>query len=332
VNAYLLEGVRFAYRDRTALDIPSLAVPAREITALRGPNGSGKSTLLHLLAFLQAPQSGRVLLFGEEALPERLRSFRRRVGILLQSPYLFHATVATNLELGFKARGTPRSRRRVLALAVLERLGLTGLEDRRAQKLSGGEAQRVALARLLILQPEVLLLDEPTNHLDPESAARIEETVVALNREQGVTVVLASHDRGLAQRLGAKVWQLEDGRVSEAEIENVFYGSPVPGSPGLFATAGIQLAVQPLPESTGCVRISSREIVLSRGALDASARNQLRGTIVRAEVSTGAEVLVTLDCGVTLQCVVTRASWDALGLTVGRTAVASFKATAVRAC
>jgi tungstate transport system ATP-binding protein len=332
VNAYDLEGVRFSYGDLGALDIPSLAVPAREITALRGPNGSGKSTLLHLLAFLQAPKAGRILLFGEEALPERLRSFRRRVGILLQNPYLFHATVATNLEVGFRARGVPRSRRRVLALAVLEKLGLVGLEHRRAQKLSGGEAQRVALARLLVLEPEVLLLDEPTNHLDPESAARIEETVVALNREQGVTVVVASHDRGLAHRLRAKVWQLEDGRLSEAEIENVFHGSPVPGNPGLFATAGTQLAVQPLPESTRSVRISSREIVLSRGVLDSSARNQLHGTIVRTEVATGGEVLVTLDCGVALQCVVTRASWEALGLTVGRAAVASFKATAVRAC
>jgi tungstate transport system ATP-binding protein len=332
VNAYDLEGVRFSYGDHEALDIPSLAVPAREITALRGPNGSGKSTLLHLLAFLQAPKAGRILLFGEEALPERLRSFRRRVGILLQSPYLFHATVAGNLEVGLRTRGGPRSRKRALVHSALERLGLAGLEGRRAQKLSGGEAQRVALARLLVLEPEVLLLDEPTNHLDAESAARIEETVVALNREQGVTVVMASHDRGLAHRLAARIWRLKDGRASEAEIENLLYGSPVPGNPGLFATAGVRLAVQPLPESTRCVRISSREIVLSRGVLEASARNQLPGTIVRTEMATGAEVLVALDCGVTLQCVVTRASWEALGLAVGRTAVASFKATAVRPC
>ncbi len=332
MNAYDLEGVRFAYGAWPALDIPSLAVEAGRIAALWGPNGSGKSTLLHLLAFLQVPQAGRVRLFGEEARPERLRALRRRVGILLQSPYLFHATVAANLEVAFRARDVPRSRRAALAAEALERLGLSGFEGRRAQKLSGGEAQRVALARLLVLEPEVLLLDEPTNHLDAASAARIEQAVLALNRERGVTVVVASHDRGLAHRLGARVWQLEGGRLGEAEFENVLHGSPVPGEPGIFAAGRVRLVVQPLPEATRSVRIGSREIVLSRGALDSSLRNQLPGTVVRAEVAAGGEVLVTLDCGVPLQCVVTRASWESLGLTVGGAAVASVKATAVRAC
>jgi tungstate transport system ATP-binding protein len=228
VNAYQLEEVRFAYGDWPVLEIPSLAVPAGRIAALWGPNGSGKSTLLHLLAFLLAPQAGQVRFFGEEARPERLRLLRRRVGILLQSPYLFHATVAGNLEVAFRARSVPRSRRGALAAAALERLGLSGFEDRRAQKLSGGEAQRVALARLLVLEPEVLLLDEPTSHLDAASATRIEETVLALNRERGVTVVLASHDRGLCQRLGARIWQVEEGRLGEAEVENALPGSPAP--------------------------------------------------------------------------------------------------------
>ncbi len=332
MNAYRLEGIRFAYGDWPVLDIPSLSVAAGEMAALWGPNGSGKTTLLHLLAFLQVPRSGRVRFFGEEARPEGLRTLRRRVGMLLQSPYLFHATVAANLEVAFRARGVPRSRRGPLGAAALDRLGLSGFEDRRAQKLSGGEAQRVALARLLVLEPEVLLLDEPTNHLDAVSAARIEETVLALNRERGVTVVVASHDRGLCQRLGARIWQIEEGRLGEAEIENVLPGRPVPGEPGVFAAGAVRLVVQPLPESARSVRIGSREIVLSREVLHSSLRNQLRGTIVRAEVLGGGEVLVTLDCGVPLQCVVTRTSWEALGLTVGGAAVASVKATAVRAC
>ena len=331
MNAYELEGVRFAYGAWPVLDIQSLAVEAGRVVALWGPNGAGKSTLLQLMAFLRVPQAGRVRLFGEEGRPERLRALRRRVGFLLQSPYLFHATVSANLEVAFRARGVERGRRPELAAAALERLGLTGFEGRRAQKLSGGEAQRVALARLLVLEPEVLLLDEPTNHLDAASAARIEETVLALNRERGVTVVVASHDRGLAHRLGARVWQVEEGRLGEAEIENVLQGCPVPGEPGIFAAGGVRLVVQPLPESARSIRIGSREIVLSRGVLDSSARNQLRGTIVRAEVMGGGEVLVTLDCGVPLQCVVTRASWEGLGLTVGGTAVASVKATAVKA-
>jgi tungstate transport system ATP-binding protein len=331
VNAYELEGLRFAHGGRTVLDVPSLSLASGEITALAGPNGSGKSTLLHVLAFLHAPTAGRVLFFGEEASPERLRSFRRRVGLLLQNPYLLHATVEANLEVGLKVRGMPRPRRRALAAAALERLGLGGFQDRRAQKVSGGEAQRVALARLLALEPEVLLLDEPTNHLDQESASRIEEAVAALHRERGITVVLASHDAALAHRLGARIWRMEDGRVSEGEVENVFRGSPVAGKPGLFGFAGIVLAVQPLPEGARCVCIGSRDIVLSRGPLEASARNQLRGTIVRAEVLRDSEVVATLDCGVPLRCVVTRASWESLGLTVGQAAVASFKATAVRA-
>jgi tungstate transport system ATP-binding protein len=332
VNAYELAGVRFSHGARDLLAIDAMSVPAGQITALRGKNGSGKSTLLHLLAFLLAPTAGRIRFLGEEPAPGRLRDLRRRVGILLQNPYLFRGSVAANVGLGLRARGVPSARRRALVSAALDRLGLGGLEERPAQRLSGGEAQRVALARLLVLEPEVLLLDEPTNHLDAESAEQIERAVLALHRERGATVVLASHDHGLTQRLGAQVWRLEEGRLREPEIENLFYGAAVAGAPGLFAAGGLRLEVHPLQEGTRCVRISAREIVLSAGPLAASTRNSLQGAVVRVEVAGDGDLLVTLDCGQPLRALVTQASFEALGLGVGRPAVASFKATAVRSC
>ncbi|MHB8764293.1 MAG: ABC transporter ATP-binding protein [Deferrisomatales bacterium] len=331
--AYELREVGFEYGGVPVLDVGHLEIPAGAVTALVGPNGSGKSTLLQVLGLLAEPCRGQLRLFGEPVTRESAPRQRRRVGLVLQNPYLFHASAADNVGWGLRIRGVAGAERRRRVRAALGVVGLGGFEDRLASRLSGGEAQRVALARALVLEPEVVLLDEPTNHLDADTRARIEETLQGWVRSRGTTVVIATHDLGQAHRLGAAVWQLDGGRMREGEPDNLFRGRLVPGEPGVFDTGRLRLRVSPPPERAVCLRVSPREVLLSREPLATSALNGLPGTVVRAEVAAPAEVRVTLDCsGEPVLAVVTQESWQRLGLTVGGPAVASFKASVVRPC
>ena len=218
--AYSLRDLTFSYDNRPALDIDEMEIAAGDIVALVGPNGSGKTTLLHNLAFIETPQRGLISFFGATACKENLLGFRRRVGLLLQNPYLFHTSVLSNVLWGLQVRGVPRRKGRKAARAALETVGLLGFEDRYARSLSGGEAQRVALARALVLEPEVLLLDEPANHMDRESVQRTGETVLELNAKRGTTIILTSHDIVQVQALARRVICLSEGKIAPASPDS----------------------------------------------------------------------------------------------------------------
>jgi tungstate transport system ATP-binding protein len=211
---YSLEAVRKPLGAAFALDIPALDLPEGGIHALCGPNGSGKSTLLSLLAFLDRPAEGR-LRFAGEAVPrdgEAPAALRRQVTLLHQSPWLFGGSVEGNVAWGLALRGVAPRARRERAAAALEAVGLAGFGRRDAKGLSGGEAQRVAMARAVVLEPRVLLLDEPFSGLD-RAAAEAVEALVAAMPASGTTVVLATHDTGLPARLGGTVTRLSGGRI-----------------------------------------------------------------------------------------------------------------------
>jgi len=214
--AYIVEDLRFSYAERQVLCVDRFEIGKGEIVALVGPNGSGKTTLLQILAFVETPQRGRILLFGETAKRENLIPFRRRVGFLLQNPYLFHTSVLANVLSGLKIRGVSGRFARTKASAALEKVGLGGFEHRYALALSGGESQRVALARALVLDPEVLLLDEPANHMDVESVKRTEEIVLELNRSEGKTIILTTHNLEQVQSFTTRILRLSEGRLSPA--------------------------------------------------------------------------------------------------------------------
>jgi tungstate transport system ATP-binding protein len=222
---YHLESVTQSYGGRRVLDVDRLDVVSGSVQALIGPTGAGKSTLLRLLAGVEPPASGE-LRFGEHRLGERALPLdvQRRVTLVFQRPLMLAGAVRANVEYGLRLRGRGRGAARVQT--VLEKLGLDKLAARRARTLSGGEAQLVALARALVLDPEVLLLDEPTAHLDPARVALVEGLMRDIHHERGITIVWATHNLFQARRVAQRTALLLEGRLVEEAETKAFFESP----------------------------------------------------------------------------------------------------------
>ena len=208
-------------RDLTVLDDVSLSVARGEFVAVMGKSGSGKSTLLALLAGLDRPTAGSVLIDGqaiEDKSESQLALLRRRkIGFVFQSFQLlgnFTAEENVMLPLELLGAGDPRGR----AAALLERVGLGGRGHHYPSQLSGGEQQRVALARAFAPDPPLLLADEPTGNLDGETGRLVLDTTLQLRDDHGTTLVLVTHDPGLA-KLADRTVRLRDGRVVDGEAE-----------------------------------------------------------------------------------------------------------------
>ena len=205
----------------TLLDDVTLELPRAGITAIVGPSGAGKTSLLRLLNRLDDPTGGEIDFDGQAIRDYPVRALRRRVGFVFQRPSMFSGTVRDNLQaaadLGDGAEAPPFG-------LVLEAVGLDAtFAGREAARLSGGEQQRVSIARALMTRPQVLLLDEPTSALDPEVAARLLATIQRLGRERGVAVVMVTHRLHEARHASAYTAMLEAGRLVEAgETRQVF--------------------------------------------------------------------------------------------------------------
>lgn len=191
------------------VDGADLAVDEGEVVAVVGPSGAGKSSLLRLLNRLDEPDDGVVLLDGDDTRRMAPMELRRRVGLVPQDPSLWPGTALENVTLASRLRDEDPDEDR--ARALLADLGLEGLADRDAGDLSGGEAQRVALARTLYNEPEVLLLDEPTANLDPGSRDEVEAAIADLVQDRRITAVLVTHDHDQARRLADRVVEMHDG-------------------------------------------------------------------------------------------------------------------------
>lgn len=236
VPAVLCSGLTHVYRDQdtrvTALDEVDLRVEGGEAVALVGPSGSGKSTLLTLLAGLVRPTSGRIEVQGRDvrAMSERdlLRMRARDLGMVLQTParnLLPYATARQNVAFAQRFSGVSRRDRRTEAGDLLDSVGLGDQADRLARVMSGGQQQRLALARAWSLQPDVLLLDEPTASLDPHAKREVEVLMAEFARG-GMTLVFASHNLGQVKRLATRVLYLEQGRVlADLPVQDFFNGS-----------------------------------------------------------------------------------------------------------
>ena len=293
--AYVVKDLTFSYGERRVLDLEGIEIPAGEVAALVGPNGSGKTTLLHLLAFIERPDSGTISFFGQTARRENVLAFRRRVGLLLQEPYLFHMSVLANIMWGLKVRGIPERKAKELARRALEAVDLVNFENRHARSLSGGESQRVALARALALSPEVLLLDEPETHLDKVSADRIEEIFLRMNRNEGKTVILTTHNLLRGQSVAHRVFNLFRGKIVPAHPHNLFKGELTEDG-AAFRTDSISVKL-PIPQSEGSyLTIDPTGIVLLPNLPDPSIPNTFEGRVVAMSEENG-RVRVEVEAG-----------------------------------
>ncbi len=191
--------------DHPALELDYLDIRANEVLAIVGPNGAGKSTLLLTLARLLKPERGTILFNGSDAANERDTAYRRRIALVMQEPLLFDTSVFENVAMGLRFRGISKEQIQRQVPRWLENTGVLPLAKRRAGELSGGEAQRVSLARALVLQPELLLLDEPFAALDPPTREGILDDLQSLLKETRTTTVFVTHDLREAVQLSDRM-------------------------------------------------------------------------------------------------------------------------------
>lgn len=224
---YTLRDVTQRYDERTVLQVDFLEIYQGEILAIVGPSGAGKSTLLRQLNFLEKPTAGQ-LTFQNSPMnghPPPLE-LRRQVTTVFQTPILLNRSVADNIAYGLKIRGHNRQATHQAVHSVLKEVGLNHLGQASARTLSGGEAQRVALARTLVLQPQVLLMDEPTANLDPYNIKLIETIISDVNQQRNTTIVLVTHNIFQAKRLADRVAFLLNGQLVEATDTMSFFNAP----------------------------------------------------------------------------------------------------------
>jgi tungstate transport system ATP-binding protein len=248
---YRIENLVHRYNGRAVLAVDRLAIEPASIVGLAGPNGSGKSTLLKLLAFIQRPTEGRVYFDGEPAAPFD-EAVRFQVTLLTQEPYLMKRSVSKNIAYGLKIR---REGKRLHA-SVGDALAMVGLDadifaGRQWDQLSGGEAQRVALAARLVLRPRVLLLDEPTASVDAASSELIRAASLRARSEWGTTLVIASHDRQWLYDICDNVIHLFKGKPVGTGRTNMVFGPWIKENDTCYKLLddGQRLIVPPPPDA-----------------------------------------------------------------------------------
>lgn len=222
-----LEGVSFVAGGRAIVEAISCEIGIGARSVIVGPNGAGKSVLMRLCHGLLVPTSGRVVWRGADG------DVRRRQAMVFQRPVMLRRSALANVEYALARHEVPRGERTRLAREAIDRVGLGHLADRPARVLSGGEQQRLALARAWALRPEVLFLDEPTASLDPTATREIESAIDAIHAT-GTKIVMTTHNLGQARRLADEVLFLHQGRLAERAPVERFFTSPATAEAAAF--------------------------------------------------------------------------------------------------
>jgi ABC-type Fe3+/spermidine/putrescine transport system ATPase subunit len=227
MSALVLDSITKTYPGalRPVIDRLSLAVPHGGLTALLGPSGSGKSTLLRMIAGVLSPDAGDIRL-GDRSILAQPPDRRGVVMVFQNAPLFPHLTLAENIGFGLRMRGMDRVAIAPRVTAMLDRVQLHGLGARRPHELSGGQAQRGALARALILAPDLLLLDEPLSNLDAALRDEMRTLIRDLQRETGTTMLIVTHDQSEAVALADRVALLLDGRLAQVDSPAMIYRRP----------------------------------------------------------------------------------------------------------
>jgi molybdopterin-binding protein len=336
-------------RDFAVRDV-SFDVEDGDYFVLLGASGVGKTVLLELLAGLVLPDKGRITWDGQDITHERIQ--HRRMGLVYQDQALFpHMTVQQNIAFGLRPRKMRPADVRARVEELAENVNISELLHRYPGTLSGGESQRVALARTLAMQPRCLLLDEPLSSLDTQSRGDLQALLRSIHR-QGHTVIHVTHEYKEAMALASRVAIMENGTVTQVGtpsevfhhpksefvarfvgIRNSFEGCLVDGKDGAlaqFVTEGLTFQVQSdACSGTGFLVLRSEDLIVSKSQEDSSGQNAFPGTVIdMAPARLGAEL--TIDIGVPVAALVTTESVQRLGVKRGKEVWVSFDASAAQ--
>jgi iron(III) transport system ATP-binding protein len=302
--------VSFGYGATAVLDDVSLDVQKGEFFAFLGPSGSGKTTLLRLVAGFGTPNTGRILIGDRDV--TRLPPWSRNVGMVFQSYALWpHMTVAKNVAFGLERRNVSRVEIARRVAAALDLVGLSAYADRRPAQLSGGQQQRVALARTVVIEPEVLLLDEPLSNLDAKLRVEMRSELKALQRKLGLTAIYVTHDQEEANAIADRIAVLDGGRIQQIGTPLELYDHPVNrfvatflgtanliegrAESGRFIADNFSLSGIGGPDGPACVSIRPQDITLGSAPGTSSAiveDSEFLGGIVRYRLKVGGQTLV----------------------------------------
>lgn len=344
-----LNGITKKYGNLTALNNITLKIPRNETLTIIGPNGSGKTTLLKILACIETPTAGSLYLYGELVNEKNIGRLRLKTTMVFQKTTLFNTSVAKNIAYGLKLRGLRQNEIDARVQEALKIVKLEGYGSRSARKLSGGEQQRVSLARALALETELLLLDEPTANLDQRNASIMEAAIVQIGQGKMTTIILATHNLLQIKTLSENIALLQNGeltRVGRAleilkdasqfekfdRIENIFSGNAEVTEDGtalIDIGGGVRIEAAIKTSGKATVFIRPEDIILSKSRIESSARNVFEGKII--EISNiGSLVRLRVDAGKPFVVQVTKRSFTEMQVTLFSKVFIVFKASAVQ--
>ncbi len=326
----------------------TLAIKEGEYFIILGPTGAGKTVLLESIAGLYPTKSGEIWLRGKEVTgfePEK-----RKISIVYQDHVLFpHLSVRKNIVFGLKMNKVTAAEQEKRVNWVAELLGIGNLLHRKPDTLSGGEKQKVALARAIATRPELLLVDEPLSALDPETRETVQQELRRLHKALGITILHVTHDFEEAIALGSRIAVIGEGSLMQvgtpeeifrhpnsefvarfAMTRNVFLGKAEKQSSGdtVFKVDGTEFVIAAEAEGTYHASLRPEEILISPEPIRSSARNCFSGTITRIQ-DKGSTLYITVNLPPELSCLVTRRSFEELELREGKKVYVTFKATSV---
>jgi tungstate transport system ATP-binding protein len=313
VTLYAISSLTKAYGNRTVLDIPSVDLEQECIYALLGPNGAGKTTLLNILGFLERPTTGQVRYLSKEVRYSEsdLQRLRKRVVLLDQHPILFTTSVRKNIEFGLKIRKISRKRRDHIINECLDLVGMRDYINVPAQHLSGGETQRIAIARALAVSPAVFLCDEPTASVDVENRNIIISILKNINRTRKISIIFTTHDRFQAARLAHYTIVLNHGRLVPTLYENIFNGILQSGDNGQLQCAIQDKIYLPIAKrqvknnrDRASVFIDPEKIEIIGPSEASQIQNKLQGRVVQIIEENG-KIRVVVDAGVWIAVLIT---------------------------
>ncbi len=332
---FKVRNLKKVYNGKIVLDVDNLNFQEGKIYAIVGPNGSGKTTLLNILNLLEKPDEGQIFFYDQEITNKSnsdTLDIRRRMTLVNQDPFLLHSTVYDNIAYGLKVRSIPSKVQKSRIRSALNVVGLSAFKDRKANQLSGGEAQRVVISRALVIEPEVLFLDEPTANIDQKHIDVVERIIKKIKKEIKTTVIFTTHDLSQAYRLADEVISLLDGKIIEQVPENLLLGEIIEEEDGLkwFKTMrNIKFAIVSEKVGPAYISIDPRGIILSYKQFQSSARNSFLGKITKI-IEQNHLVKLEIDIGILLVVIITRESFFKMNLNLGSKVYLTFKASAVK--